>query len=181
MATMSDLEAAIDALLDHPLGIANYQLVKAVEEKAYEAYVFGLCLRAIRELGVTPILRGITGPPTPFIFRGGPGQIHSTSKNYGYAEFVLNGEAFEVHAGVEFKGTRGMTHGLDVARMRAAEARNCRRQPDDPAPRSLVAAWECKFYGGTLQKVLGRAFVGLIDDMGTKIRVSGLCSNVEHP
>ena len=70
----------LDALLDHPLGIGQYQLIRSVEEKAYEAYVFGLCLRAVRELSVTPVLRGITGPPAPFVFRGAPGQIHSESE-----------------------------------------------------------------------------------------------------
>jgi len=77
VATLADLETAIDELLDHPLGVRQYQLVRRVEEKAYEAYVFGLCLRAIRELGAAPVLRGISGPPIPFVFRGAPGQIHS--------------------------------------------------------------------------------------------------------
>ena len=34
MATLADLENAIDALLNHPLGIGQYQLVRRVEEKA---------------------------------------------------------------------------------------------------------------------------------------------------
>lgn len=181
MATLADLENAIDSLLQHPLGVGRYQLVRRVEEKAYEAYVFGLCLRAVRELGVTPILRGISDTPDPFIFRGAPGQIHSQSRNYGYAEFSLNGQGFEIHAGVEFKGTSGMTHELDVCIMRREDAEKCRSQPDDPAAASLVAGWECKFYVGNLQKGLGRAFVGLIDDMGSNIRLSGFCSNSEHP
>ena len=117
MATLAELENAIDTLLSHPLGIGQYQLVQAVEGKAYEAYIFGLCLRAVRELGTTPVLLGMQGPPNPFIFRGAPGQIHSTSRNYGYAGFVLNGDPFEIHAGVEFKGNSGMTHELDVCIM----------------------------------------------------------------
>jgi hypothetical protein len=181
MVTLQDLENAIDSLLNHPLGIGQVQLVQRVEEKAYEAYVFGLCLRAVRELGVVPLLRGISGPPTPFIFRGGPGQIHSKIRNYGFASFSLNNEDFEIHAGVEFRGSSGMTHELDVCIMRAEEASQCRDQPNDPSSASLVAGWECKFYPGNLQKVLGRAFVGLIDDMGTNIRVSGMCSNSFHP
>jgi hypothetical protein len=182
MATLHDLESAIDALLSHPLGTGNYQLVQQVEEKAYEAYVFGLCLRAVRELGVTPILRGISGAPTPFVFRGAPGQIHSTARNYGYVEFVLNGHEFEIHAGVEFRGTSGMTHELDVCIMRGAEARACRNPKtlNDPQAASLVGGWECKFYAGNLQKGLGRAFVGLIDDMGSNVRLNGLCSNSQH-
>jgi hypothetical protein len=33
------------------------------------------------------------------------------------------------------------------------------------------------FASSCLQKGLGRAFVGLVDDLGTNLRVSGLCSN----
>jgi hypothetical protein len=183
MATLQDLEHAIDALLDHPLGVARYQLVNRVEEKAYEAYIFGLCLRAARELDVIPVLRGISGTPAPFVFRGAPGQIHSRARNYGYAEFTLNGQEFEIHAGVEFRGTSGMTHELDVCIMRAYDARVCRNPQslDDPLAASLVGGWECKFYAGNLQKGLGRAFVGLIDDMGSNVRLTGLCSNSYHP
>src|SRR5216684_749376 len=183
MATLADLESAIDALLNHPLGVGQYQLVRRVEEKAYEAYVFGLCLRAAQELGVPAVLRGNNGTPTPFVFRGAPGQIHSHGKNYGYAEFTLNGQDFEIHAGVEFKGTSGMTHELDVCIMRASDARVCRNPQslDDPTGASLIGGWECKFYAGNLDKGLGRAFVGLIDDMGSNVRLSGFCSNSSHP
>ena len=181
MTTLADLERAIDTMLDHPLGIGQFQLTRAVEGKAYEAYVFSLCLRAVRELGVIPALNGVRGAPIPFIFRGAPGQIHSTSRNYGYAAFFLNGDSFEIHAGVEFRGTSGMTHELDVCVMRGDDANRCRIRPDDPRPASLVGGWECKFYAGNLEKGSGRAFVGLMDDMGTNVRLSGLCSNSVHP
>jgi hypothetical protein len=181
LPTLNELEDAIDALLNHPLGIGYFQLVRRVEEKAYEAYVFGLCLRAVRELGATPVLRGISGPPTPFIFRGAPGQIHSDARNYGFAEFSMNAQYFEVHAGVEFRGASGMTHELDVCIMRAEDAERCRLEPDDPPSASLFAGWECKFYAGNLDKGLGRSFVGLVDDMGSNLRLSGLCSNSFHP
>lgn len=180
MATLIDLQNAVDALLAHPAGPGSYNLVRPVEEKAYEAYVFGLCLRAVRELGVQPLLRGISAIPTPFVFRGAPGQIHSTYKNYGYASFTLNQQEFEIHAGVEFVGTSGMTHELDVCVMRAEAAQACRQQPNDPAASSVFGAWECKFYDQSLDKHLARAFVGLVDDMGTNIRLAGFCSNRTH-
>ena len=180
MATLADLRQAIDQLLGHPLGTGMYQLIQPVEEKAYEAYIFGLCLRASRELGASPVLRGIRGQPTPFVFRGAPGQIHSRGRNYGYAEFAVNGTEFEVHVCVEFRGTSGMTHEVDVAIMRAADARSCRQNPDDPSAASLVGCWECKFYAGALQKGLGRAFIGLVDDLGTNVRMTGFCSNSDH-
>jgi hypothetical protein len=180
MASLIDLQNAIDSLLAHPAGPGSYQLVQSIEEKAYEAYVFGLCLRAVRELGVQPVLRGISAIPNPFIFRGGPGQIHSRYRNYGYASFELNGQGFEIHAGVEFVGTSGMTHELDVCIMRAQDAQNSRMQPNDPSAASLVGAWECKFYDKPLKKHLARAFVGLVDDLGTNIRLAGFCSNKTH-
>lgn len=180
MATLSDLRNAIDSLLQHPAGPSSYHLVQNVEEKAYEAYVFGLCLRAVRTLGVVPQLCGISGQPVPFVFRGGPGQIHSTYRNYGYARFSLNNHDFEIHAGVEFVGTSGMSHELDVCLMRGQDARECRARPDDPKAASLIGAWECKFYDGSLQKHLARAFVGLVDDMGSNVRLTGFCSNRTH-
>ena len=181
MSTLNELEAAIDDLLNHPLGIGHFQLVQHVEAKAYEAYVFGLCLRAAIRAGATPVLQGISGPPSPFIFRGAPGKIHSTSRNYGYAEFGLNGHSFEIHAGVEFQGTSGMRHELDVCIIRRADAINCRSDSDDPPPASLVGGWECKFYAGNVGKAVGRAFVGLMADMGSNVRLSGFCSNSTHP
>ncbi len=181
MASLQELENAIDAMLGHPLGVGNYQLVQHVRSKAYEAYIFALCLRAVRELGVTPVLRGISGSPNPFIFRGGHGQIHSQTLNYGYAEFTMNGHDFEIHVNVEFSGTSEMTHEVDVAIMRAADAIKSRQQVDDPPSASLIGGWECKFYTGTLDKSLGREFVGLVDDFGSNLRIDGLCSNVGHP
>ncbi|HEX3628475.1 MAG TPA: hypothetical protein VH280_23960 [Verrucomicrobiae bacterium] len=180
MATLNDLQNAVDSLLAHPAGPGSYQLVQPIEEKAYEAYVFGLCLRAVRELGVQPLLRGISAIPTPFVFRGAPGQIHSQYRNYGYASFTLNRHEFEIHAGVEFVGTSEMTHEIDVCIMRAEAAQACRQLPNDPAASSVFGAWECKFYDQSLDKHLARAFVGLTDDLGTNIRLSGFCSNRTH-
>lgn len=183
MTTPADLISAIDSLLSHPAGIGSFALANNVAEKAYEAYVFGLCLRAARELGGSPMLVNIKGVenPNPFIFRGAPGQIHSAHKDYGYASFELNGTKLEVHAGVEFEGTSKTTHEVDVAVMKAEEAERCRTVPSDPAVAALIGGWECKFYGKRLDKHLGRAFVGLIDDAGTVIRLSGMCSNSESP
>ena len=181
MATLADLQVAINALLDHPLGPGNYQLVPIVEEKAYEAYLIGLCLRAVRELNVMPVLCGISAAPDPFVFRGGPGKLHSRHRNYSYATFTLNGSDFEVHAGVEYLGTSNMTHELDVCIMRGEDARTCRAAPNDPPAASVFGGWECKFYDKALDKYLARAFVGLVDDLGSNIRLSGFCSNQTHP
>lgn len=61
MATVADLERAIDTMLGHPLGLRQYKLAHPVQGKVYEAYVFTLCLRAVRELGATHFLTGAQG------------------------------------------------------------------------------------------------------------------------
>jgi len=181
MATLKELANAIDSLLNHELGVARYKLTRQTRDKAYEAYIFCLCLRAARELGGNPVLRGIGSTGSQFIFRGAPGSLFSTSRNYGYAEFSLNRSYFEIHVGVEYRGGSGMTHEFDVSIIRAQDAENCRQDHIDPKPASLIAGWECKFYSRNLDKGLGRAFVGLMDDMGSNIRLSGMCSNSSHP
>lgn len=182
MATLQDLETAIDTFLRHPAGIRQYQLIRQVEEKAYEAYIFCLCLRAVRGLNAQITLkdvRGITNP-TPFIFRGGPGKIYSTYRYYGHIEFSLAQETFEIHAGIEVNGL-SMRHELDVCILKSTFASSARTMRSDPGPASVVGVWECKFYSGTLDKHLGRAFVGLIDDMSDKHRLNGFCSNSTSP
>lgn len=177
MASLATLQQAIDSLLNHPLGAGNYTLSNNTAPKAYEAYIFGLCLRAVRELGATPRLRAINGLANPFVFRGAPGQIHSTHRNYGYADFTIGQDSFEIHAGVEFVGTSGVAHEFDVAIMRALDAERCRATPEEPRSASVVAGWECKFYSATLGKTLGRQFLGLVGDFGPNLRLKGLCSN----
>ena len=47
MVTLSDLESAIDLLLNHPLGTQQYQLIQRVEDKHMRrtslVYVFARC------------------------------------------------------------------------------------------------------------------------------------------
>ena len=73
-----------------------------------------------------------------------------------------------------------MTHELDVSIMRSDEAVKCRTNPDDPGSASVIGAWECKFYDKRLDKGLARAFVGLLDDLGSNVRLEGFCSNEWH-
>jgi len=74
-----------------------------------------------------------------------------------------------------------MMHEIDVCIIRAEDAAKARQDPEAPGASSLLGAWECKFFDHNLDKVLGRAFVGLLDDMGQNLRLSGLCSNKTHP
>lgn len=66
------LQNAIAALLAPPCRAEQLPLRSARGGKAYEAHVFGLCLRAVRELDAQPLLHGISGTPNPSVFRGAP-------------------------------------------------------------------------------------------------------------
>ena len=180
MATLRDYMDAVDRLLDHRLGVSYFRSVQQNRGKIYEAYVFGLCLRAVRELHASVDLRAIDGPPNPFIFRGAPGQIYSKRMNYGYAWFSLNESEFEIHSGIEYRGTSEMTHEIDVSILRGPDAEKCRnsRSLGEPPAKTLVGIWECKFHSAHLPKAEGRTFVGLLDDMGASFRLRGLCSNL---
>lgn len=180
MATRQELKAVIRALLDHALGIRHFQSLRPISGKLYEAYVFGLCLQALKELGADLRMNTANGSRGGFIFRGGPGQIYSQTNGYAHVEVALNGEEFELHAGIEYRGSSGMLHEIDVSILSSREAERCREANVNPRPSSLVGAWECKFYGGNLQKEVGRTFVGLLADMGSSYRVSGICSNSEN-
>lgn len=177
METINDLASAVRRLLDHPLGIAMYRSAKPRAEKSYEAYLFGLCLEAVREIGIIPSLTNIENRPDEFIFRGSPGKIYSQSRNYGYASFSINNIDFELHSGIEIKGNSQMTHELDVCIIHSRYAHNSRASRTDPPAKSLVIGFECKFYSTTLPKSVGREFVGLVDDMGSKMYAKCLCSN----
>ena len=180
MTTQPELRAAISTLLDHSLGIRRFEARRLVNGKMYEAYVFGLCLQALQELGADLRASSVTGSPGRFIFRGGAGQIYSRTRNYGHVEFTLNEKQFELHSSIEYCGTSGMFHEIDVSVLSAQAAWKCRETSVSPRPSSLVGAWECKFYTGRLPKEVGRTFVGLLADMGSSFRVSGLCSNTEN-
>jgi hypothetical protein len=179
MATLKDLEKAIDKLLNHRKnGIFKYELANKSSDTAYEAYIFGLVLKAVRGLKVSPKLKAIKGQPLPFIFRGSPGRLSSKKgKNFGYAEFSLNNMTFEVHIDIQINGLSGMLHEVDVCIIHKRNADICRAKDSDPNHRALVVGIECKFYTKDLDKSLGREFLGLVTDMGSPVRLTLMCSN----
>lgn len=178
MATFADLTAAVQALLSASGASAALQLNSATRERAFEAYVFALVLRAVRRAGGAVQLMGIqTGQgPNPLVFRGSPGQMSSRAQDFAYARCILNGYEFEVHVDVQYLGTSGATHEIDVAVFDAERADTIRQTRAIPGVRQLHGAIECKFYDSTLGTGLGRAFVGLLDDCGS-LRLNSFATN----
>jgi hypothetical protein len=169
MATLNDLRAAIVQILGLPNVAGVLQLNSNTRERAFECYVFALVLRAVQEAGGTVELRGIvSGPnPNPVVFRGGPGHLGSQAQDFCYARCSLNGREFEAHVDVVYLGSSGAAHEVDVSLCDRAVGEAARQTPGLlPNTRGLRSAIECKFYDSQLGTVLGRTFVGLVDDCG---------------
>jgi hypothetical protein len=170
MMTLTDLKSAVTSLLFSAGATGALQLNSNTRERAFEAYTFCLVLRAAQRAGAVVVVRGInSGPnPSPLVFRGAPGRLGSSSQDFAFAQCSLNGFDFEIHVDVEYEGSSGAVHEIDVSVVDHAQAERIRQRPSRlPSARSLRAVCECKFYDSTLGVALGRAFMGLIDDCGT--------------
>jgi hypothetical protein len=170
MATLTDLQNAISQLLDLPGIAAILQLNSATRERAFEAYVFSLLVVAVREAGGAAVIHGIrTGPnPSVIVFRGGPGLLGSQVQDFAFASCQLGNKEFEIHVGVQYEGGSEAVHEIDVSLFDRDAANRLRQSPNSFAKvNKLYGAVECKFYDSTLGTVLGRTFVGLVDDCGT--------------
>jgi hypothetical protein len=169
MPTLAQLQAAVSGLLNAAGATGALQLNSNTRERAFEAYIFGLVLQAARQAGAAVEVWGINSGqnPNPLVFRGGPGRLGSSTQDFAYGYCVLNGHEFEVHVDVEYQGSSGAVHEIDVSIVDSAHAEAIRGQSRRlPSTRFLRGALECKFYSSTLGVSLGRAFVGLISDCG---------------
>jgi len=178
MGTFQDLVNAVDDLLGLSATRIALQLNSSTRERAFEAYIFSLALRAIQQAGGSVEIRGILcGPnPNPIVFRGAPGQMSSSAQDFAYAYCVLGGYAFEVHVDIQYRGTSGASHEVDVSIYDAVKAADTRFFGALPGVRHLYGAIECKFYDSILGTALGRAFVGLVDDCG-KLQIKSFVTN----
>ena len=176
---LADLRAAVFDILALSNVSNILQLNSNTRARAFEAYVFALAVRAVRQAGGSAQIWGArTGAnPNPVVFRGSPGHMGSTLQDFCFAVCTLNGLSFEIHVGVIYKGSSGATHEVDVSiydREEATEIRYERTQL--PSTRYLHGAFECKCYDSDLDTNLGRAFVGLVSDCG-RLRARDFLTN----
>jgi hypothetical protein len=82
---------------------------------------------------------------------GAPGSMASTDQDFVYADCSLNGRRFEIHVDVEYQGSSGALHEIDVSVCDQAHADAVRRNNSTPkmAGNKLIMAFECKFYEST--------------------------------
>jgi hypothetical protein len=170
MATLNELRAAIDDLLEITASTNLLQLNSNTPERAYEAYVLALCAEAVRKAGGTATPAGITSGPNPpvLIFRGAPGSMASANQDFCYIDCRLRGKSFEIHVDVEYVGQSGASHEVDVSFYDAQRAADVRSSGASPKMNhNLLFAFECKFYHSTPGVALARTFVGLLSDCST--------------
>ena len=138
----------------------------------YEAYIFSIILQAARREGAEVVLSSIQGiAPSQFVFRTSPGYLNSSRHNYGFAELRFQeSPPLEVHAGVRVAGRSNVLHECDVSVLDGTEAQLCRNSPQALAPRSsrIRIMVEAKYYMTPLALQLGRAFLGLVQDLSSK-------------
>lgn len=167
MASLIDLENAVKALLSSAGARGILQLNSYTQERAYEAYIFSLCTKAVLKLGGTVSLIGINSGknPNPIVFRGSPGVIYSKAQDFAYALCSLNGKEFEIHADVQFLGQSSASHEIDISLVQHDAADRCRKRLEYPGmSQHLIGAIECKFYFGNPGVSLARTFAGLLSD-----------------
>ena len=178
---LASLQESIAVLLGLPASGQLLQLNSNTCERAYEAYVFSLCCEAVRRAGGSVEIRGIrSGPsPNPIVFRGAPGNLASRDQDFAYARCTLNQKRFEIHLDVQYQGSSGAPHEIDVSVCDENHANAVRMTNSTPkmTRHKLIMAFECKFYESTPGVVLGRTFVGLISDCGA-LRLKGFIANV---
>jgi hypothetical protein len=112
---------------------------------------------------------GLSGPnPDPVVLRGAPGSMASRNQNFAFASCSLRNKRFKFHVDVEYQGTSGAPHEIDVSMCDEAHAEAVRNTNGRPRAdgNKLLMAFECKFYENTPGVGLGRTFVGLISDCG---------------
>lgn len=176
--TKDDIKNEIDTLLGYRAAKQILHLNNDSLERAYEAYIWSLCKRAVEEAGGATELVGRDGKPTwEIILRGAPGHMASDAQSFCYIKCCLNGKEFEIHLDVQYVGNSGVLHEVDVSIYDHADAERVRKFTSQPTASKLVAMIECKFYQAAPPGIaLGRQFVGLVSDF-TGRKMNAFVSN----
>ncbi len=187
MPTLLELRTAVIALLDLPAIPSVLQLNDPTQERAFEAYLLALIVRAVRQIGGNSgaTIKGIQSGANPLIvvLRGNVGRLGSKAQDFAYVECELGRKLFEIHLDVQYTGTSGAIHEIDVSLYDHDMAERIRNSPQGgnklPTTSKLIGAIECKFYDQNLGTSLGRTFVGLVDDCGT-LQLKVFATNGNH-
>ncbi|NBH12464.1 hypothetical protein [Amycolatopsis sp. SID8362] len=158
---ITNIESAIGALQ------AAYRS-GADESDLYEASLLVLCLDAARAAGGTVMLTDDGRySVTSARFRRSPGNLWSSGFTYALVTFPGTPKALEVHLGVFVAASKSrVAHECDVAILDHTEAERSRQGAVHPRSQKLVAVIEAKHYSTSPSLGVGRAFLGLAQELG---------------
>jgi hypothetical protein len=141
----------------------------------YEAYLFGLVMRAARREGFSITLADAAGAATAIRLRRAPGRLPSGgSPGARFTHAVLAcplRPALELHTGVRVVGRSKVLHEADVLLLPQAEADRCRGLNLDPRGSDAVLLIEAKYYTDPVGLDTGREFLGLSTEVSAKNKV----------
>lgn len=178
-STKDDIKVMISKLLALPGASSALKLNSDTVERAYEAYIWSLCKRAVEAAGGRADLCGINSgmDPRPVVLRGAPGNMSSTDQDYCYISCELGEKKFEIHLDVQYEGSSKAPHEIDISFYDQDSADMVRATGRLPKSAKLIAAIECKFYTAAPPSIAqGREFVGLLSDF-TGTRMNAFVSN----
>ncbi len=117
-----ELVSLIDTVLDAINPDSAVYLNRNTVDAAYAGYVFGLLLAAVERIADpnTVQLRSAQtlqqdASPTVFIIRGSPGPLNSDTQDFGFAVFRYKTISYEIHLGVQYRGSSGVLHEFDIS------------------------------------------------------------------
>lgn len=162
--TAAQLIAAVESAL---LALEPVYRTHADESDLYEASLFALSVRAARDAGGAVLLTNDGANRAPVLrFRRSPGNLWSGNFSYGLTTFAGSAKRLEIHLGVFVTGASGVAHECDVVLLDAAEAERSRLGGVHPRRRGVIAAVEAKHYVASPGLGVGRAFLGLAQEIG---------------
>lgn len=142
----------------------------ADESDLYEASLFALCIEAARSAGGSVLLtRDGRVRTTELYFRRSPGNLWTPGFTYALVDFDGTPKRLEIHLGVYVAaGGSRVAHECDVSIIDHQEAERSRLAAVHPRSRGLIAVIEAKNYSTSPSLGIGRAFLGLAQEMGQK-------------
>jgi hypothetical protein len=166
---LSDLPTALPTTMtaDGPVPTAGNDL--------YEAYLFGLVMRAACREGFSITLADAAGAATVFRLRRAPGRLPSDGSPgplFTHALLVCPlRPPLELHTGVRVVGKSKVPHEADVLLLPQADADRCRGLNSDPRGSDAVLLIEAKYYTRPVGLNTGREFLGLSSEVSAKNKV----------
>jgi hypothetical protein len=140
---------------------------RADESDLYEASLFAVCVQAAQSAGGTIMLTSDgRNPDATLRFRRSPGNLWAGRFTYGLVTFDDSQKVLEIHLGVYVAATRSrVAHECDVAIIDHQEAERSRQAGVHPRGRGLISAIEAKNYSFSPPLGVGRAFLGLAQEL----------------